>query len=259
MPSPTNSQDDALLKNLNFEFVRRLVDQPPAWAEKTLLKWDDAYPQEQKDFLSVHYWIESGSVNVHRVVGTSHWDYQGMTWLSVLMSGKRMKNNLQDLMDNPRYYLQPVIRQPSIYYNTVDGLNFYIGADGNHRTCLAKFFLGAQEKSQLHNVTLNHYQVDTAFYRCYQQLKLIVQTMGLSVDLYPEIKSVGREDTAGWKMDRYQTLLVWKDLKSGNVRKFNHADADNELLSFRLKMNTPPVIVRLLKKLLSWKHFSEKS
>lgn len=258
MPSPTNSQDDALLMNLNFEFVRRLVDQPPAWAEKTLLKWDDAFPQEQKDFLSLHYWIESGSVNVHRVVGTNHWDYQGMTWLSVLMSGKRMKNNLQDLMDDPRYYLQSVIRQPSIYYNTVDGLNFYIGADGNHRTCLAKFFLGEQEKSQLHNVTINHYQVDTAFFRCYQQLKLIVQTMALKVDLNPEISSVGREDTAGWKMDRYQTHLIWKDFQSGRVLKLKHADAEQKLLDLYLEMNATPAWVSLLKKLLPWSRASSK-
>lgn len=255
MSSPTTNLSEDISKNLNFEFVRKQVDQAPAWAQDTLLKWEDAYPREQESFLSAHYWTESGSVNVHRVVGTDHWDYQGKTWLGFLMSGKRMQRNLQALADNPVYYLQPVIRQPSIYYNTVDGLNFYVGADGNHRTCLAKFFLAEQERSQLHNVTLNHYQVDEPFFRSYQQLKLVVQAMGLRVDLYPEIKSVGREDTAGWKMDRYRTHLIWKDLESGNVLKLSHAHAEKELIKLHLEMNAAPARVSVLRKFLRWIHF----
>lgn len=244
---------DQTQENLNFEFVRKQVDQPPAWAQDQLLKWDTAYPRDLEAFLSAHYWSESASVNVHRVVGTDHWDYQGKTWLGFLMSGKRMQRNLQALLDNPNYYLEPVLRQPSIYYNTVDGLNFYIGADGNHRTCLARFFLAEQEKSQLHNVTLNHYHVHTAFFQCYQRLKQIVQTMGLRVDLYPQIVQTGREDTAGWKMDQYLTHLVWKDLEDGSVLKLSHADAEDKCLNLHLKMNSHPSKASWIKQFLAWK------
>ncbi|MCG0237687.1 hypothetical protein L4535_32945, partial [Pseudomonas aeruginosa] len=71
-----------------------------------------------------------------------------------------MQRNLQALLDNPSYYLQPTERRPAIHYNTLDGLSFYVGSDGNHRTCIARFFLAEQQKSQLHDVTLNHYQVN---------------------------------------------------------------------------------------------------
>nr|EKW8676906.1 hypothetical protein [Pseudomonas aeruginosa] len=154
-------------RNLNFDFVRRQVEQPPAWASEVLLSWEEAYPQEKHAFLQSHYWTETGSINVFRVVGTDHWDYQGRSWLDFLTGGKRMQRNLQALLDNPSYYLQPMERRPAIHYNTLDGLSFYVGSDGNHRTCIARFFLAEQQKSQLHDVTLNHYQVNDSFYRLY--------------------------------------------------------------------------------------------
>lgn len=246
--------DDEIEKNLNFEFVRKQTACPPAWSGDTISKWGDAYPREHEAFLSAHYWSESASVNVHRVVGTDHWDYQGKTWLNFLLGGKRMQRNLQALEDNPSYYLQPVLRQPSIHYNTVDGLNFYVGADGNHRTCLAKFFLAEQELSQLHNVTLNHYQVRTDFLQCYQKLKLLVQALGLRVDLYPQIQQAGREDTAGWKMDVYETHLVWKNLEDGIAINLNFPDAEDKYLNLLNQRNTVAVAhTPLIQRLMFWK------
>ncbi|KFB16535.1 hypothetical protein PGPR2_00785 [Pseudomonas aeruginosa PGPR2] len=153
-------------RNLNFDFVRRQVEQPPAWASEVLQSWEEAYPQEKHAFLQSHYWTETGSINVFRVVGTDHWDYQGKSWLDFLTGGKRMQRNLQALLDNPSYYLQPTERRPAIHYNTLDGLSFYVGSDGNHRTCIARFFLAEQQKSQLHDVTLNHYQSTTVSTAC---------------------------------------------------------------------------------------------
>ncbi|OPK03005.1 conserved hypothetical protein [methanotrophic bacterial endosymbiont of Bathymodiolus sp.] len=102
-------------------------------------------------------------------------------------------------------------------------------------------------------ILLNHYHVHTAFFQCYQRLKHIVQTMGLRVDLYPQISQAGREDTAGWKMDQYQTYLVWKDLEDGSVLKLSHADAEDKYLSLHLKMNESPVSVSWTKKLFTRK------
>ncbi len=166
-------------RNLNFDFVRRQVEQPPAWASEVLLSWEEAYPQEKHAFLQSHYWTETGSINVFRVVGTDRKDYRGRSWLDFLTGGKRMQRNLQALLDNPSYYLQPTERRPAIHYNTLDGLSFYVGSDGNHRTCIARFFLAEQQKSQLHDVTLNHYQVNDAFYRLYGQLRQQVLLQGL--------------------------------------------------------------------------------
>ncbi|WP_447897676.1 hypothetical protein ACFZN0_23575 [Pseudomonas aeruginosa] len=217
-------------RNLNFDFVRRQVEQPPAWASEVLLSWEEAYPPEKHAFLQSHYWTETGSINVFRVVGTDHWDYQGRSWLDFLTGGKRMQRNLQALLDNPSYYLQPTERRPAIHYNTLDGLSFYVGSDGNHRTCIARFFLAEQQKSQLHDVTLNHYQVNDSFYRLYGQLRQQLLLQGLPVQIHPERVQLGREDTAGWKMDTYQTTLNWLNLKTQEERSLNEAQARAQLI-----------------------------
>ncbi len=50
--------------------------------------------------------------------------------------------------------------QPLVSGCVYHAAHFYVGSDGNHRTCIARFFLAEQQKSQLHDVTLNHYQVN---------------------------------------------------------------------------------------------------
>lgn len=215
-------------KNMNFDFVRRQINLPPNWSSNVIGVWEDVYPRHAEAFLTTHYWSDSASINVQRVIGTDHWDYQGKTWLEFLQSGKRMQRNLQALVDNPNYYLELVQRQPSIFYNTTDGINYYIGADGNHRTCLAKFFLAEHDKAQLHNVTLNHYEVQTEFLNCFSRLKALVQQLALRVEIYPERVQAGRDDTAGWKMDRYQTFLVWRDLDNHQEIRLNYENAETK-------------------------------
>lgn len=242
-------------RNLNFDFVRRQVEQPPAWASEVLQSWEEAYPQEKHAFLQSHYWTETGSINVFRVVGTDHWDYQGKSWLDFLTGGKRMQRNLHALLDNPSYYLQPTERRPAIHYNTLDGLNFYVGSDGNHRTCIARFFLAEQQKSQLHDVTLNHYQVNDSFYHLYRQLRQQISLQGLPIQVHPERVQLGREDTAGWKMDTYQTTLNWLNLKTQEEIVLSEDQAQEQLARIIHRMPTAFTSMDWrvrLKKLLSW-------
>jgi len=230
--------------NLNFEFVRRQVANPPAWSADVIRSWADAFPSSHHAFLVAHYWSDSAAVNVHRVVGTEHWDYQGKTWLGFLQSGKRMQPNLQALLDNPNYYRDLVRRQPSIHYNTLDGLDFYIGADGNHRTCIARFFLAEDAKAEIHGVTLNHYQLNHDFLRCYEALRASIQTLRLPVDLQPWRSPTGREDTASWKLDHYKTELLWHAVETGEQVRLGYEQAQDRLVDLqyhiRLKQQEPP-------------------
>ncbi|MDG4318683.1 hypothetical protein L5D97_31565, partial [Pseudomonas aeruginosa] len=93
-----------------------------------------------------------------------------------------------------------------------------------------RFFLAEQQKSQLHDVTLNHYQVNDAFYRLYGQLRQQVLLQGLPVQVHPERVQLGREDTAGWKMDTYQTTLNWLNLKTQEEISLNEAQAREQLI-----------------------------
>ncbi len=199
----------------DFDFVRRQLNAPPHWANQTLHTWSAALPRDKQPFVTRHYWTETGSVNVFRVVGTDHWDYQGKTWLQLLTDGKRMPRNLQYLDDNPSYYLEPQPRRPRIYYNTVDGLDYYVGSDGNHRTCLARFYLHEQGQSQLHDVTVSHYHVDEIAFQTWQNAQAALHARRRPITLLPRPVQAGRDDTAGWKLDHYRLEFEWRDLDSG--------------------------------------------
>ncbi|HHK2423230.1 TPA: hypothetical protein ACQRGV_006344, partial [Pseudomonas aeruginosa] len=88
-----------------------------------------------------------------------------------------------------------------------------------------------QQKSQLHDVTLNHYQVNDSFYRLYGQLRQLLLLQGLPVQIHPERVQLGREDTAGWKMDTYQTTLNWLNLKTQVEISLNEAQAREQLIN----------------------------
>lgn len=225
-PEPTSG-------NLNFEFVRRQVETPPAWSSDILLPWEHIYPLDQHAFLESHYWTETGSVNVFRIVGTDHWDYQGKSWLDLLTKGKSMQQNLRDLMRNPAYYLHTGLRWPAICYNTMDGLNFYVNCDGHHRSCIARFFLAEQQISQLHDVTVNHFKVRHNLYRIYIELRQAINELKLPVELYPEQFQLGQEGAAGWRLDHYRTHLVWIDQATDTrvvMEEMQAQDKLNELL-----------------------------
>ncbi|MCE7511009.1 hypothetical protein MA04_03915 [Alcanivorax balearicus MACL04] len=196
----------------HFDVVRRQLNAPPHWANQTLQAWSAALPQEKKPFVTRHYWSETGSVNVFRVVGTDHQDHHGKTWLQLLTGGKRMPHNLQWLHDNPDYYLAPQSRAPRLFYSTVDGLDFYVGADGNHRTCLARFFLAEHGLSQLHDVTVNHYHVDELAYQIWQRAQAALHAQRQPITVIPRPVQAGRDDTPGWKLDHYQLAFEWRDL-----------------------------------------------
>lgn len=79
--------------------MRRQVEQPPAWALRSQRHGEEAYPRKSA-FLQSHYWTETGSINVFRVVGTVT-GMQRKVWLDFLTGGKRMQRNLQALLDSP--------------------------------------------------------------------------------------------------------------------------------------------------------------
>ncbi len=144
--------------------------EPPLWAGKKILAWDDAEFRRLEPFITATYWCDQESINVHRVIGTQHPDYQGKTWLEFLNGGKRMDINLPLHRSNPGYYLDTERKLPSMHYVSLDGLSYYVSVDGNHRSCIAKFDFHYNGRTMLHGVTVVRHQVDRAFYQYYRAL-----------------------------------------------------------------------------------------
>lgn len=97
---------------------------------------------------------ESASVPYsYLTVGTDHPQYAGMTWLELLERGKRMDINIPLLEKNPGYYTQAEQQHAGMSFVSTDGIHWYVSADGNHRSCLARFLFHLQGRGA-HSFTM---------------------------------------------------------------------------------------------------------
>ena len=193
----------------------QVLADPPNWALEPIQAWDDLRIRAMGQFVTQDYWTDQGSVNVFRVVGTEHVDYQGRAWLDFLETGNpmdpdrnnRMDRNLALHASHPDYYLQTQRKVPGMYYRSLDGLSWYVGADGNHRTCIARFYFCALGLTTLHGVTLNHTVVDEELFDLFQRLMDVRLERRMDNHLQVYRQALRREDTAGWKLDHYKVRL----------------------------------------------------
>lgn len=104
-------------------------------------------------------WV--GSVDLTRVVGTSHPDYAGLTWRDLrpkapgetgLQHLKRAGQTMDWLRSNPTYYLE---KQDKLTWSFYELNGDYYIAEGNHRTVVARYFLLANGLPPVvHGVTI---------------------------------------------------------------------------------------------------------
>ena len=209
------------IKNANPEILNRKIR-----------KWND-FPFT---FVKEKYWQDAGSVNIFRIVGTEHPDYAGLTWLSFLELGKRMYLNL-DLFDkNPGYYRETIKKAPSMYYQSIDGGDLYVGGDGNHRTAIAKaaFFLTGE--TTLHGVTVTDYRIDWKFKEIYEELTELIVKKRLSYKADIISETVLRDDTAGWMLEKYDLKIKLFDFKKQKTTLLNMQEAKNLISKLKKSM-----------------------
>ena len=134
------------IKNINPEILNRPMD-----------RW---FAPDMR-FVKETYWQDSASVNIFRVTGTQHdYNYIGLSWIEFLEQGKRMPLNLNWFKTNPDYYHQTNKKIPSMYYQSINGGDMYVGGDGNHRTAICKAFFYLTGETTIHGVTVTDYRID---------------------------------------------------------------------------------------------------
>lgn len=194
------------------DFLARTTANPPHWAREIISVWDDTLLRQHSDFLRRHYWTESGSINVFCIKGTSHPDYQGLSWSQFLHQGKHMIRNIALLESHPAYYADTAVKKPAMCFNSYNGIDWFTGADGNHRSALARFLFHEQESAYLHGLQLNHYEFDesllTVFLALREELSLHT-AHGCHVEMNVNRIHRYREDNTGWKTDTYSTSLCF--------------------------------------------------
>lgn len=192
----------------------RVLADPPPWAHATIQACDDGALKPIEPFLRHKAWTNRATVNVFRILGTQHPDYRGLTWLEFLQRGKRMGHNLQLHREHPGYYHDTAVKEPTMYYLTLDGgLSYYIAEDGNHRSGIARFDCWYRGECLLHGVTVTDLRPDYELARLHRLLNDRLEALRAtsrrfcSVSVEPVTERVTREDGPGWMLETYRPTL----------------------------------------------------
>ena len=179
------------------EQIRELFGVVPYFADSRIEAFQPAH------FIRSMSHCDSASVNTGLVYGTSHPAYQGMTWREFLGRGEKMKKNLNRFTVNPEYYLSHERSGTPPFFCFQDGKG-YVAEDGNHRACIAKFFLYAQPSPLLHGVHLVEVQTDARMESLFSRLKRLLPSY---CAVLPCSQEIARDDGPGWNIAFYKNSL----------------------------------------------------
>ena len=187
--------------------LEKVRSSPPHWANNTIRPFDEDLFRDALPFVTRRYWCDSGSVNVFRIVGTRHPDYKNMSWGWMIEHGKRMPENLFLHGTNPGYYLEKGRKIPEMTYLTLDGLDYFVNTDGNHRSTIARFDFHNRGLTTLHGVTIEDVRIDWDLFRVYREIVGLVEEGILAGFVAPFSEKLSREDTAGWMLETFRTAI----------------------------------------------------
>jgi hypothetical protein len=173
--------------------IESLFGTVPHFVDDVIL--DAGIEAKKWPFRKLFSWSCSGSGNIVNISGTQHPDYIGMTWREFLRKGRRMGSNIKEYKQNPAYYTDSgFIRQPGMYIKFIDGKG-YVGDDGNHRTCIGKFFLYSHPSPYMHGLDFTEQLTDERMYALYTRLVKLLPGYCLPL---PEAVEIKRDDGKGW-------------------------------------------------------------
>ncbi|MDR3631447.1 MAG: hypothetical protein P4L42_14045 [Desulfocapsaceae bacterium] len=216
------------------EQIEKLFGHVPYFADQIIEKYE-IFPDYHK-FVTSEYWANEGSVNVLDVCGTMHPDYAGMSWREFLSKGRRMDGNLRAFANNPSYYTDLVRRLPSIFYHKIDARTFVV-EDGNHRTCIGKFYLYGLDNPYIHRVHITESTIDWRFADSYRRF-LDVSPANWRAEMVK--KSTHREDGEGWMRDFFALSLKVHNRDSRYDWEWSREDLERELPELEAKAKTGP-------------------
>jgi len=77
-------------------------------------------------------------------------------------------------------------------YVSFVGDAIYFGEEGNHRTCIARFFFHAEGLTTIHGVRLGNYMIDWTFKDLFDKISFYIGTRGLPVS-FPAKQDGGKK------------------------------------------------------------------
>ncbi len=231
MPGP----EAPLHEGADLPLLLRVKRAPPDWADEKIRAWDENQFRELEPFCRREYWCDNASVNVFHIIGTRHPDYAGLSWLELLHRGKSMRANLLRHSNNQDYYLGQERKKPSMSFVTLDGLDYFVDGDGNHRSAIARFDYHYRGRTMLHGVRISHYEIDTRLYRIYKDMQAWLESRQ-NIDpwcIAPHRTGVSREDEAGWKVDIHKPAIEVRNIRTDTTELLDADAAESRLERWR--------------------------
>jgi len=212
--------------NLSEEFLKNIDLKKCDWAYTPVKSFNHEEGEQLKkyrDFVTERE-EKNQKLAIDSIVGTEHRDYHMKPWIWMIAFGKRMNFALQDYKKNPQYYfLKERQRRVSenLHYSTVNGKDFYISDDGNHRTAIAKFVLWQAKEKYLYDVDVKYHNINYDFYDAYQELKSFCKNTP-KFDTYSELKN------------NVSSVVVINEFNNDRLRLYN----ENEIKDFLSQENS---------------------
>ncbi len=188
--------------NRTLEVItQKLINGYPELAD-TIIK---PYHWAREDFIKEEGHYLNQTIALSKITGTMHQSYAGETWGYLLKNGIRMTGNLGLYQANPEYYTCDAPKLPMMSFMRKSD-EYYVYHDGNHRSCIGKFFLLPEGIDRLGTVTVYEHIEDTVIADFFNELEEVLKTRGKHhIHIFPHRKLIERLDGDGWKRDMYQT------------------------------------------------------
>lgn len=169
---------------------------PPPFSDLMLLNWKEKW-KTVGDFVIESSTVEGTTININKVSGTSHPSYAGQTWTYLLTSSQRINQRLEDFKRNPNYYLRTLPSDDIVSYHLIVGEEDLYIDTGNHRSCIAKFYLHKLGINDLHGVQVRNYTIDTKFMAAFNSLKTMIKKVNphLQITVINTTKESAKTDT----------------------------------------------------------------
>lgn len=158
------------------------LNSPPPFSDLMLLNWKEKW-ETVSDFVVESNTVEATSININKVSGTSHPSYADQTWTYLLTSSQRINQRLEDFKRNPTYYLRTLPRDDVVSYHQIVGEEDLYIDTGNHRSCIAKFYLYKLGINDLQGVRVRNYTIDTKFMAAFNSLKAMIKKVNPQLQL----------------------------------------------------------------------------
>jgi hypothetical protein len=155
----------------------------------------------------------------------------------MIQNGKRISGNLREYERSPEYYLQTV-KKGDISYVTMDGLDFYVSTDGNHRSAIARFDFHYRGLTTLHGVSIEDVRIDRELLGGYRKISRLIRERKFPLTATPVSEKLSREDTAGWMLETFNVRI-----RIENASEQTFLD-DAEAVEDWIRKQTPAVLER---------------